>query len=175
LSDIVNQLAQFARRAAQASPSQVNYMLGQAHALVNGSRDRVASIEKKYNYAKKNAEEADRLLKEIMARKLNSTSYTHLADQHAHFAEQIRDFRNALWDRARAGSLAAKNLSQLAGSELDRLQRTIDQIGQFGQLAKEEVANGLQNVEQIGQLGQQIGDIQKVESVYIVFTFLNLN
>jgi hypothetical protein len=58
--------------------------------------------------------------------------------------------------------LAAKNQSQLAKAELDRLERTIQEIGQFGQLAEEELANGRQNVGQTGQLGTEIGQIGKV-------------
>jgi chromosome segregation ATPase len=137
-------------------------MIGQAQSLLDTTRQRVASMEKKYNYAKKNAEDADRLLQEIMARKLNSTSYQELGQQHQHYQGMVRDFRDTIWDRARAGSLAAKNQSQLAKAELDRLERTIQEIGQFGQLAEEELANGRQNVGQTGQLGTEIGQIGKV-------------
>lgn len=72
--DIVNQLSQFVHRSGQStSSSQLQYWLDQAESLLNASRERMAIIEKKYNYAKKNAEEAERLLnvKYLLLSKIN--------------------------------------------------------------------------------------------------------
>ena len=154
-------MAQFARRSSQTAPGQINNLLAQGEALLESTRQRMADIEKKYNYAKKNAEDADKLLREILARKLNHTSYEHLAEKHQQFQGILRDFRDALWDKARAGSLAAKNQSQMAKNGLERLEKTIKEIENAGKLAEEELANGRQNVAQIEQLGEEIGNLQK--------------
>uniref|UniRef100_A0A1I8BF69 LAMA2 n=1 Tax=Meloidogyne hapla TaxID=6305 RepID=A0A1I8BF69_MELHA len=148
--DIVNQLSQFVHRSGQStSSSQLQYWLDRANSILNTSRERMAIIEKKYNYAKKNAEEAERLLNEITARKLNTTSYGHLVEKHREYQILIKDFRNTLWDEARTGSLAAKNTSLMAESELINLQKIIEEIEKYIKLIEEEINNGNQNIKLI--------------------------
>nr|CAD2186502.1 unnamed protein product [Meloidogyne enterolobii] len=173
--DIVNQLSQFVHRSGQStSSSQLQYWLDQAESLLNASRERMAIIEKKYNYAKKNAEEAERLLNEITARKLNTTSYEHLAEKHREYQLLIKEFRNILWDEARTGSLAAKNTSLVAEGELENLQKIIEEIEKYIKLVEEEINNGNLNIFKIEEKIKENEEIGKEIKNKLILKIKNL-
>uniref|UniRef100_A0A914HZB5 Uncharacterized protein n=1 Tax=Globodera rostochiensis TaxID=31243 RepID=A0A914HZB5_GLORO len=159
--DIVNRLSRFTLQSRESAPGQLNYLLSQAHAQLNSTRERDSIIEKRYNYAKTNAEEANKLLKEIVARKLNRTSYEQLAEKQRTLQTLLRDFRNTLWDEARIVGTEARNGTQFAVKELGQLEKKVGECRAVGEEAEKELARGRQMVGTIEHNTQRIHEIGK--------------
>ena len=79
-----------------------------------------------------------------------------------------------MWDEARTGSLAAKNLSQMAEGELENLQKIIDEIEKYVKLVEEESNNGNKNIKLIEEKYENNNQIQKEVSFELIPKIKNL-
>lgn len=97
-----------------------------------------------------------------MARKLNRTSYEHLAEKQRELQARLRDFSNTLWDEARAGSVMARNTTQEAKNELTQLEQIVARIGSINDDADAELDKTRHAVEEIREQQTRIQDVGKV-------------
>ncbi|KAL3119034.1 hypothetical protein niasHT_003817 [Heterodera trifolii] len=163
--DIVNRLSRFTVQSRESAPGHLNYLLSQADAQLNSIWERDSVIEKRHNYAKTNAEGANKLLREIMARKLNETSYRQLAEKRRTLQGILRDFGNTLWDEARIVGAEARNGTQLAAKGLEKLEKTVGECRRMGEEAEKELEQSRamvkttdQNTERMRQIGTELAD-----------------
>lgn len=149
--DISNQLAHFANQISQHHPNagELDSIINQASRLLNATRERDTDIEKRYNFAKKNAEDAEKLLKEILSKKLNDTSYDMLFETHAERHKLIKEFRDEIWDNAKSNSTLAKDITAVVNKRLVALQNTIDEIFKSHQNSKDELGKAEEVVQKM--------------------------
>ncbi|KAH7728640.1 laminin subunit alpha-2-like isoform X6 [Aphelenchoides avenae] len=131
------------------SQSQVDSLVLQAERYLEALRERDEALEKKYNYARKNADDAEQLLKAILAKKINDTSYDELFKTTQAHREMIKAFRDTIWDVARENTMKARDLTTATKARIASLERLIAQIGQYETDAKEQLAQAEKNVEDI--------------------------
>lgn len=137
--DISNQLAHFSSQISHHPTNKVDDLIAEAEKLLNATRERDTDIEKRFNYAKKNAEDAEKLLKEILSKKLNDTSYDMLFETHAERHKLIKEFRDEIWDNAKSNASLAKDITAVVNQRLQTLQKTIDGIVTSHQNSKDEL------------------------------------
>ena len=63
------------------SPPHVGPSVSNAPLLLSSIKDRDEIIEKRYNYARKNVQDAEKLWKTVLTKKMDRTRYEHLAEK----------------------------------------------------------------------------------------------
>ncbi|KAI6232973.1 hypothetical protein M3Y99_00957600 [Aphelenchoides fujianensis] len=140
VSDTIAQLTHFSRDISGQTLSE-SEMAG----LVNQANSHLE--QKQHNYARKNAEDAETLLRDILGRKLNDTSYEALSAKERDYQARFKDARNKLWDEARPKIATARNLTAALNVRLATLQSTIDEIDRLNGELRGRVGNSTSDVE----------------------------
>uniref|UniRef100_A0A915E106 Uncharacterized protein n=1 Tax=Ditylenchus dipsaci TaxID=166011 RepID=A0A915E106_9BILA len=162
--DISSQLAELSHRAGgnhDQQPGDIQNLVMQAQQYLNTTRDRDQHLDKELNYAKNNAEKAERLLKDIFGKKLDDTTYQDLLEKQVQFKTNLKDYRDTLWDQAKSNSQAAKTTSQAAMQRVQVLEKTIADIQAFNETFMEKLHNSQQLVDSIQQTVNGIQDTYK--------------
>jgi uncharacterized protein (DUF608 family) len=106
--------------------------------------------------------DAETLLKQILSRKLNDTSYTWLNDAERKYHQLVKDYRNALWDQSRAKISAANELTGVVSRRLQSLTSIIDQTEKFKSQLKGDLDKAGENVAGLKNLTLDIHDAYQV-------------
>ena len=96
-----------------------------------------------------NLRDADKLLKQVLSRKLNDTSYAFWLDRLQQHKMAIREFRDAIFDQARAKTDAARVLSQQVGQKLQQLEQTVKQIHEVNTQSSNSLIGAERGVEAV--------------------------
>ena len=151
IDKILNQLNRFAEQVAHQPSGNIDTLVRHAEQILEGLNEKDKQLEKQLNYATKNSEEAEELLKEVLSKKLNDTSYELLSEQHEDRRKLIKDFRDSIWDHAKPNATAAKKLTEAVNKRLDTLKDTVDQIEKAAASQQETLAKTNEAVESIKQ------------------------
>lgn len=117
--------------------------------------------------------DAEQLLKAILAKKLNDTSYDELFKTTQEHREMIKAFRDTIWDVARENTIKARDLTTATKARIVSLERLIAQIGQYETDAKEQLEQAEENVEDIRAHVLNIQDDYKVSSCACMSNFVD--
>lgn len=138
--------------------NQVHYLVTQANAYLDVVRNRSEVINKQYNYAKKNADDAELLLKEILSKKLNESRYEGFKQTADKYYRLLKDYRDTLWDQGRGNITAAKDFTVYAKERLGQLHETVNKISQLQKKSDSSLNAAKENVVQLNDIVQQIQD-----------------
>ncbi|CAD5209051.1 unnamed protein product [Bursaphelenchus xylophilus] len=136
--------------------TQIHYLQSQADRYLEMVKERSENIDKQYNYAKKNAEDADSLLKEIFSKKLDENIYETVKNNSDKYQKLVKDYRNAIWDKGRTKALDARTLTTYVQSRLDDLNRLVNAINMDKKEAEGKLQNAQDNVEKLKKLSKEI-------------------
>ncbi|KAI1731181.1 laminin EGF domain-containing protein [Ditylenchus destructor] len=147
--DISNQLAQFSQRAGGVTdqPGELEHLVLQAEQYLESIRERDQNIEKELNYARNHAEKSERLLKDILSKKLDDTVYKDVVSKHTEYRDLIRDYRKTIWDQAKTSTITAKAIAHTTNDRLKVLERTIEQISELNRNATKELDEAQEFIE----------------------------
>uniref|UniRef100_A0AC34QSC3 Laminin subunit alpha-2 n=1 Tax=Panagrolaimus sp. JU765 TaxID=591449 RepID=A0AC34QSC3_9BILA len=131
--DISTTLNKFSTEISQQIPANVENpnvenRVEEAERILENLREKEKQLEKQLNYVSKNSEDATVLLKEVLSKKLNDTSYDLLFEQHEERRKLIKDFRDTIWDEGKTNSTMAKKLTKLVNDRLEELKNLVDEI-----------------------------------------------
>lgn len=112
----------------------------------------------------RNFSDADQLLKAILSKKLNDTSYDELFKTTQSHREMTKAFRDTIWDVARENTIKARELTATIRGRIEALEKIIAQIGQYQVDAQEQLEQAEKNVEDIRAHVLNIQDDYKVIS-----------
>lgn len=98
----------------------------------------------------------------MLAKKLNDTSYDHLNEQEKKYRQLAKDYRNAIWDKARANITMAKQLTETVNSRLQSLTNTINKIQEIKSQLSGELDKSKENVDNLKSLLSTIEDNYQV-------------
>ena len=149
--DISTQLNAFAEQVAHQHGGNVDGMVKEAETLLEELKERDRQMEKQTNYAIKNSEEAEAILKRVLSKKLNDTSYDMLFDAHEDRRQWIKDFQNTIWDDAKVNATAARKLTDVVNKRLETLKDLVAQVEKATEDQKETLAKAKETVESIKQ------------------------
>lgn len=171
ITDISNQITQLFQRSDEPQNAhEVHYLVSEAKQYLNSTHHRDNLIEKSLNYAKKNAEDAEKLLKEILSKKLDDKEYQQLFQKYNEFNIIVKNFRNALWDRSNADSVNAKHVAHIANEKLLKLKNVISDIVDLN----EETQNDLTVSNDVAdEIKNSISNVRSIFEVYCYLFFLN--
>lgn len=106
--------------------------------------------------------DADTLLKQIMAKKLNDTSFDRLNESEKKYRQLAKDYRNAIWDQARSKILTANELTNIISTRLGGLMNTIGQIQSVKDQLTTDLDKSKSNVENLKSLANDINNNYQV-------------
>ena len=92
----------------------------------------------------------------MLSRKLNDTSYAFWLDKLQQHKTAIREFRDAIFDQARAKTDAAKSLSQQVGQKLQQLEQTVKQIHEVNTQSSTALMGAESGVEAVKRKASEI-------------------
>ncbi|KAI6208105.1 hypothetical protein M3Y96_00079500 [Aphelenchoides besseyi] len=149
ISDTIHQLSHFSRETGgqTLTEGELSGLINQANAHLEQLRNQNELLGKQHNYARKNSEDAQELLRQILAKKLNDTSYEKLSADERQYQSRLKDARNVLWDEARPKIASARDLTNAVNSRLDALSQTISEISRFDVQLRKQLDDSRNNVE----------------------------
>lgn len=92
----------------------------------------------------------------MLNRKLNDTSYAFWLDKLQQHKTAIREFRDAIFDQAKAKTDAARGLSQQAGQKLQQLEQTVKQIHEVNTMSGNSVSGAESGIEAMRRKASEI-------------------
>jgi peptidoglycan hydrolase CwlO-like protein len=101
-----------------------------------------------------------------MAKKLNDTAFDRLNEAEKKYRQLAKDFRNVIWDQARAKIMTGNELVGIIETRLDRLMNTIGQIQTIKDQLTGELDKSKSNVENLKALVTGINDNYQVISIF---------
>ncbi|CAD5206351.1 unnamed protein product [Bursaphelenchus okinawaensis] len=166
VNQVHQQLSQFTKSFDQAKNlPATHYLKTEAEKYLGVVKDRAQEIDKKYNYAKQNAEDADALLKEILSKKLDENIYEAAKTSSDRFQKLVKEYRNTIWEQGRAKAFDARSLTTYVQSRLDDLNNIVNNINVYKKESEEKLEQARLNVETLKRLSKQMyDDHQEIES-----------
>lgn len=113
--------------------------------------------------------DADELLKEILAKKLDEEKYEDLSNASDKYSGLLKDFRNTLFDRSRARTAEAQALTEFVKARLGELDRTIASIQEHTQSSDSALKAGRENIDALTDL------VEKMQADYKVSLTIDMH